>query len=1182
MTKRILSIVLVIVMLQSCISITFAEESVTDVIDVIKQYDGKYTSVVSMDFEKGSPEFDNKKTKENAQSIEGGNGTSYLAPQGSSWKTFDKAIDKGVILFNYDFNLPAKGSLHYARLLSSSFVTANAANDPHMVEAFGYNVSGKAGYYANSTGWTLNGVEAVALNEWHNVSMWIEIETGKIYYCYDNKYIGETTFKTEELKDLNGVLISYDVRTGAGLYVDNFEVMTLDRTIFPELKNQGIAVPEALLKTVDVTASAGGIGNSVFEENTEIPASAKVFNKLSIPQELKVDISARTRAGAEFFKKEEVISIEPETDKTLEFKLPGVSEYGYYDLYVDVYGKDDGEKKAESFCEFALINEPPPGTRNPKTSIINHVRIGRMGDSLINLEMIDRAGFSGARSEVSWNLYETEPGVKALPENYVKEVEGRRDRNIKHLEIIAYDNKALKVGNPPVSDEELRLFTQFAVDVVGDLIEVYGDNIEVEIWNEYNNSPGHFNERGATPEDYAKMLKYTYPAIKAKYPNVFVWGLNMYKINTQWAERVFAAGGLDYMDGISLHPYNSNATPDSGGQIAQTAELKESIKKYTDKDIKLLATEWGFSSMGYGAFPDNMNQGSYIVRQQVLNSAYDLYESIYWYTANDGGDMKNSLEYNFGLMRGPDTKVPYGVKPSYLAIANYNSFMVDAKFVDMTDIGDDVRAYRFKLADGRDCLVAWKETAGNEMCAVNLGTDSITLKDMYGNEKNLGAVEGAFNLRIDTLPVYLIGDFDKCEKAEPVFKLSKDEISIPSGEEAVIHLYQHTDKKGRVDVIGNDDIKIKHNTGFMGDVSRLLLGSEGNQIRENDDGTYGNIEVNVYDGEKLIFTTPVNITYIPKIEIDVIARPHDTENTGWWQLVADVSNRSLSDGAEVVFSVAEPEIIRRNVGEVKVDVAPNVTKQVKINLPDEIIKDKKLKFVADVKFGDGTVQKIDEEVMLYACVNASDKLKIDGKLENGEWSEGTALTAGEGKYVYLTGNSYGGREDVSGEIYTAWDSENFYLGAKIADDVLSDDTTHGGVFWRSDGIQIAFSPYKGSTRISQLDLARIKGENRLTVEKNPVAEGIGEVSKENFDFELGREGNITTYEARIPWSVIFPDGYKAEKNGTLAITLLINDNDGDQREGYYEYGSGMGSGSSNSEEYNEFFMLGKSLIDELK
>ncbi|MBP3359228.1 MAG: hypothetical protein J6N52_00105 [Clostridia bacterium] len=1184
MFKKFLAGMLAVFMLNMTVCADSAEtkQSMQPGTDLLKQYGDKVENILSMNFEKGSPEFDNRKTSQYAQKADAEHGTVYaMTGKGSQWKTFSEPAHKDVVLISYDLNLPSKGSLSYVRLLSSAFTNANAANDPNMIETFGINVGGSAGYYSNSVGWTLNAVESLTLNEWHNASIWLEIDVGKIYYCIDNRIIGESTFNTDELVDLNGVLFSYDNRTGSGLSIDNVEVMKIDRAIISDLLKDGLAVPEPLLATVDISAKVGGIGNSVFEPNKEIPSEVTVFNKLSQAQELKIIMTARSRAGSSFFERKDVINVGAEESAVIEFNIPGVSRYGYYDLYVDVYGNADQEAKTSGFYEFALINAPPAGTRNPKTSIINHVRIARMGDPAVNLEMVDKAGFSGARSEVSWSLYEPVAGERAIPENYAAEVKRRKEKNIGHLEIIAYDNKALGVGLPPVTDKELKLFAEYAVNVIGDLVELYGDNLQVEIWNEYNNADGRFKSIDATPENYADMLKYTYPAIKAKYPNVFVWGLDMYKIDMAWAERVFAAGGLDYMDGISLHPYNSNTTPDNGGQIAQTAEFRELIKKYTDRDIKLLASEWGYSAMNYGTFPNKVTQGSYIVRQQVLNSAYDMYESIYWYTANDGGEIPNSLEYNFGLLKGPSTKVPYGVKPAYLAIANYNKTMMNAEFVDKADIGDDITAYKFRLADGRDCVVAWKVNAGEEIAAVSLGADSAVLMDMYGNETQLGSFNGAFHVRYDTTPVYLIGSFPEMKKAERIFEFDTDTVKIPSGDGAVVKLYQYTDKKGRVEVIGNDDITVADNSGFIGDVTRLQFASKGNPIRENDGETYGDIDINIYDGEKLIFATELDVNYIPKTDVNIKARPHDIYNSDWWQLVAEVTNHSLGETEGVAFRLIEPEELSRNVGEIKLSIPAGNTKEIKINLPNGLLKDKKIRYKADVEFAGGEKRTIENEAMLYACEEAGTAPVIDGKISKGEWSEGLALTPSEGQYVYITGNSYGGAEDVSGTIYTAWDRDNFYLGAKVTDDVLSDDTVYGGVFWRSDGIQIAFSPYKGSTEVSQLDFAQINGENRLTVEKNPVAAAIGEVDRDKFDFELAREGNVTTYEIRIPWEVIFPSGYRAEKNGELAITLLINDNDGDQREGYYEYGSGMGTGSTNSAEYNLFYLLGKSLMEDL-
>jgi hypothetical protein len=46
--------------------------------------------------------------------------------------------------------------------------------------------------------------------------------------------------------------------------------------------------------------------------------------------------------------------------------------------------------------------------------------------------------------------------------------------------------------------------------------------------------------------------------------------------------------------------------------------------------------------------------------------------------------------------------------------------------------------------------------------------------------------------------------------------------------------------------------------------------------------------------------------------------------------------------------------------------------------------------------------------------------------------------------------------------------------------------------------------------------------------------------------------------------------------------LLVNDNDGSAREGYLEFGSGMGSGDAATSLYVSFYMLGKSLIEDLK
>ncbi len=1190
MVKKIISSILALSLCTTVCPITGLAE-VSDeannitVIDALNSFGDKAQNVLSMNFEKNSLEFENKATKENSKQVDAEHGTSYAFPTGgavSQYKTLEEPIKKGIVLIDYDLYLSSSGCLTYARLANSAFTGVNVDNDPNMAETMGVNVAGQAGYYPSSTGWTLMALKKMPMGEWVDMSIWLELDAGKIYFSLNNEFIGEAGIKKEEIYDLQTIIFSYDNRTGSGGYLDNVNVVKIDRTIMSELNAMGVDVPDALLATASVSAKVGEKGNAVYEKNKSVPAVISVTNKLNIEQPVVLNVTAKSREGKKLFEDSVDIKLEPEKTSDIEITLPPLTEYGFYDLYFDVYGKDDNELKCSDFCEYALVNLPPEGTRNPKIGIINHERHVRMGDPTVNLEFIAKAGFSSARSEVSWDRYETEPGNYKLPAKYEQEMKDRAKYNIDHLEILGYSNYSVTPEFPPISKEAIKVFGDFSLNLIKDIKEVRGDGtIEVEMWNEYNNSDGRFGS-GATPETYAKMINDLYPRIKAQYPDVKAWAMGTIGVPVDWIERVLKAGAANSFDGISVHPYSFTQAPENGGMIEKVLELKEVVAKYR-QDVAYRGTEWGWTSNGRNGYPDRAHQAAYFVRMGILNEKYDLFERVDWYTINDGGENLDHPEYNFGLLRGPEAKIPYGVKPSYLAATNYNKLMTNAKYVESYEWGEDVDAHKFVLADGRTCIAAWKVNDGTQISAVNLGTDTLTMMDMYGNETTLNAMDNAFHISFNELPVYLIGDFTTAEEKDEMFALESSELEIPSGDASSYLFYQYSNTKGRIEIVGNDDISLKENPGFKGDVARLIFASEGKEVKENDEvGCFGNVRINVYDmSDKLVFTQELDVKYIDKVEIDIKAKPHDTKNSNWWQLIASVSNRSMSEDIDVVLDIALPEKISKNVGDLSMYVGANSSRQIKINIPDYMAKTKNISLKADVNFAGGEKVVFNKEYSLQSSVAVEKKPIIDGKLAAGEWDESSAILPSEGNYVYLAGDSYGGADDLSGTIYTAWDEEYFYMAAKVKDNVLSDDKATAS-FYRGDGIQIAFAPYRGSGQISQLDFAQIKGENRLTIERNPIAERIGEVNAEDFEFELGRENNITTYEMCVPWSVIFPNGYRAQKNGELALTLLINDNDGSVREGYYEYGSGMGSGTPNSELYHSFYMLGKSLFEELK
>jgi len=151
MLKKIISSMLALTLCTTTCTITGVAEasdeanSVT-VIDALGSFGDKVQKVLSIDFEKNSPEFDNKSTKENSKQMDAEHGTSYAFPTGgaiSQYKTLEEPIKKGIVLIDYDLYLSSSGCLTYTRLANSAFTGVNVDNDPNMAETMGVNVAGQ-------------------------------------------------------------------------------------------------------------------------------------------------------------------------------------------------------------------------------------------------------------------------------------------------------------------------------------------------------------------------------------------------------------------------------------------------------------------------------------------------------------------------------------------------------------------------------------------------------------------------------------------------------------------------------------------------------------------------------------------------------------------------------------------------------------------------------------------------------------------------------------------------------------------------------------------------------------------------------------------------------------------------------------------------------------------------------
>jgi hypothetical protein len=203
-----------------------------------------------------------------------------------------------------------------------------------------------------------------------------------------------------------------------------------------------------------------------------------------------------------------------------------------------------------------------------------------------------------------------------------------------------------------------------------------------------------------------------------------------------------------------------------------------------------------------------------------------------------------------------------------------------------------------------------------------------------------------------------------------------------------------------------------------------------------------------------------------------------------------------------------------------------------------------------LEFDDGTSMTVGGDVGVNPVVKRTHE--IDGELGEVEGLPGVRLP-GDGR-VHL--DSYGGPADLSGDVWLTWDDEHLTLSARITDD----EHTTGWPLWKHDSIQLGVTTGPPTERrsFSELNVAMTPNGPRVFNKTQPSGPDASPI--DDAEVVVERRNGRTVYEAAIPWSAIH-----ASPDGPVSASLLINDNDGEGREGYVEWASGIGSGKNTNQ-----------------
>ncbi len=309
-------------------------------------------------------------------------------------------------------------------------------------------------------------------------------------------------------------------------------------------------------------------------------------------------------------------------------------------------------------------------------------------------------GVRSMRVDAPWAMLEPTPGRYYVPEWLESAVDSARERGIEPLLILAYGHPVYGTDKPrtPAAIEAFVRYSAFVVRHFAGRVRWF------DLWNEWDAHTGRTTPGSA--DDYVALARRVYPAIKAANPDAVVLsgGISSYGLARGWVERFIELGGLEFVDGLSLHPYNfqerSANTPEAA---LATVDRVHALAVAAGRDLPIYVTEMGYPAFAGrgGVAPDVA--AAYLTRFVLLASARAYVAGVWWYGLRDQGTDPANQEHNFGVL-----DAAMRVKPTGVALHAVAALLADAQRFRSAAAGSEQRVVATR-ADGTTVALAWSE-----------------------------------------------------------------------------------------------------------------------------------------------------------------------------------------------------------------------------------------------------------------------------------------------------------------------------------------------------------------------------------------------------------------------------------------------------------------------------------------
>jgi hypothetical protein len=471
----------------------------------------------------------------------------------------------------------------------------------------------------------------------------------------------------------------------------------------------------------------------------------------SVRFSLQTDASEVRWRVTDFWQKEITGGTSPASNGKAEI-APDVSQPGYYLLRAEPLGSET----SPTYTSFAVVH--PHVSRDHLTSpfgVMTHFAQGMNPEMLVAFKQI---GIESIRDEHYWAQVEKQKGVYEFSARSDAYMAACEKAGILPLVAMTFGNPLYDHKDGPSTPEGFAGYANYGEAI----LKHYGKQIHwLEIWNEYNGTwapPSAKKDLKSRYTTYTEMLKAAYRKIKATRPDVQVLGGAAVLIPLPYFEGIFKLGGLQYMDGLVIHPYRIKPE----GVDREVAELKALVRRYNNgRDIPIWVTETGRHTKdeyewerGRKMYEKGRAEGArYLARQYTLLLKEGV-AKIYWYLGSD-----HATFVSMGLLRHHEQEASgmgrYAVAPSYVSYATLIHQLDGAVFVGREAERDYTRAhvYHFRRGD-QDVRVCW----ATQPSRLKIQTDSpLTLTNLMGTPSVVSPKDGTVELELTEDVVYLTG-----------------------------------------------------------------------------------------------------------------------------------------------------------------------------------------------------------------------------------------------------------------------------------------------------------------------------------------------------------------------------------------------------------------------------------------